>query len=144
MVVAINSNKKYLNWNRHLSLAQKMQKHSPWHWFNSTCRLYNHHESKELHQQHQWNIFLVKRKHISQAINWMKRRGKTFKKLLVNATGSQELSDWTLRFIHVTLVQGLKVTAETVLSDGCDVTFYVNKSLSDLVHADRDSLSATA
>ena len=74
----------------------------------------------------------------------MKRRGKTFKKLLVNATGSQELSDWTLRFIHVTLVQGLKVTAETVLSDGCDVTFYVNKSLSDLVHADRDSLSATA
>ena len=38
-----------------------------------------------------------------------------------------------------------RLAAETLaLSDGCDVTFYVNKLLSKLVHADRDSLSVTA
>ena len=36
------------------------------------------------------------------------------------------------------------LAAETAISDGCDVTFYVNKLPSKLIHAARDSLSATA
>ena len=38
-----------------------------------------------------------------------------------------------------------RLTAKTLaLSDKCDVTFYVNKLLSKLIDADRDSLSVTA
>ena len=42
-------------------------------------------------------------------------------------------------------VVGFTLVAKILaLSDGCDVTFYVNKLLSKLIHAERNSLSVTA
>ena len=51
---------------------------------------------------------LVKSKHVSQAISWIKRREKILEELLVNLTGSQESPDQIFGFIHVTLIHGLK------------------------------------
>ena len=55
------------------------------------------------------SVLLVKSIHVIQVISWMKRRGKILDKLLVNLTGSQESPDQIFSFIHVTLVQGLKI-----------------------------------
>ena len=41
-------------------------------------------------------------------------------------------------------LNGAEASLALVLSGGCEVTFYVNKLLSKLIHAGRDSLDETA